>query len=149
MMDNDIDLQDEISLAFKKSTEDKLAWKLEIAAAIRDCRRSKGTFDFKNRVMGLEDIIYFNIPGYRLKDELDALKQKVKTNLNEMVEEKRKLDGIEFHRRAYIAKFKIEKERYFWDNYFRGIIQILGDHNLLFDTEKYVHIKEVKQLDDQ
>ena len=135
--------EDAIALALKRSSADKLAWKIEIADATRDCRKTKGTFRFRYMVEALEDIIYVNIPGYHLSPEIDNIKKLLDKLRSEKIEMEKREKKRFFYSRPFQAKFKIKVSKWYWNTYYKKLIQLLAEHNLLLETQKYVKIKEV------
>lgn len=139
----------EESLFIRRTTEDKLTYKNIIADAINSCRKCKGKLYFKEAVEGLVDIIEFNVRGYPLKNKLE----KIRNNL-EVEKKQRRIDranemGRRFYRRDVQAKFKIEQNEWYWRKYFKDIIQLLADNNLLMDTGKDIPVKEVGDTKDE
>lgn len=134
--------------AIKRTSEDKLTYKNIIADAINWCRRSRGKLYFKNSVKGLEDIITFDIPGYTLESDMEKIRDKLNIEKKERRVKREKELGSDFYGNAEQALFKIEQSEWYWNAYFKKIIQLLASHNLLMETEKYIPIREKKQIEE-
>jgi len=135
-----------ISGHFKKSIEDKLTYKNIIADAINWCRKRMGYTDFDEWVQGLENIISFNIEGYNFTDDLEEIKKELKEELLNREEEEITKKGRNFYKRANKAKFKWKQHKWYWNSYFKEIIQLLAEHNLLFDKERTIPYKQLGRL---
>jgi len=131
---------DDINYAIRKTSEDKLTYKNIIADAINWCRRARGTVYFKSAVQGLESVINFNVIGYKLKDELKTIKDTLdKEKTENEIKEHYKM-GRRFMKRAIRVKFKLQQEKWYWNAYFEKIIQLLGNNNLLLETQKKIPV---------
>ena len=127
---------------FKKTTVDKLTFKNIIADAINQCRRNRRYIElFQASVLGLEDIIYFNIPGYQLKTEIDKIKQMLNDEHNNKIMSERNRLGRNFNKRSERAKIRIKQHEWYWNTYFKHLMQLLADKNLLLETTKYIPVR--------
>lgn len=132
----------------RRTTEDKLTYKNIIADAINWCRKTMGTLQFRYAVQGLERVIKFDVPGYNMKKELNELETQLKKQQKQLIEEKKQEYGNRFFKRSVQAKFRIDMIEWYWNTYFEMIIQLLANHNLLFDTEKRIPIKKIRDTDE-
>lgn len=135
-----------ISGHFKKSIEDKLTYKNIIADAINWCRKRRGYKDFDECVQGLEDIISFRIEGYDFRNDLKEIKGEIGEELKKREEREIEKLGRRFYKRANKAKFRIKQHKWYWNSYFKEIIQLLAEHNLLFDKERTIPYKQLGRL---
>jgi len=138
------ELTDEnIELGIRRHTDDKLTYKLIIANAINECRRTEGhVVEYPNNVQALINIIYFKVKGYDFKQQIDDVKKKLDKEKEDFYNEiKEKTPKYIFYKRSYQAKFKYKLDREYWESFFKEIIQILASEGLLMDVEKYISIR--------
>jgi len=142
-MNDEDDLKERTFVGIRRTSEDKLTYKLIIADAINQCRRTMGTFSFKDSVDGLEKIIKFDIPGYQLKTQIQEIKDTLNYEMKQMEKEKeKKLTPSQFNKRAYQAKWRILRNKIYWETYYERLIQLLAKENLCLETEKYVAVHD-------
>lgn len=139
-----------IGWGIKKTSEDKLTYKNIIADAINWCRKLRGKIGFKDSVEGLADVIEFNVPGYKLSKKLEEIRNNLDIQREDRKQKAIDEQGISFYKNANRAKFRLAQGDWYWNEYFKKIIQLLADHNLLFETEKMtkVRIKRPDGVDD-
>jgi len=118
----DINLEDEenIGIGIRRKTDDKLTYKLIIANAINESRRTEGKIvQYPNSVMALANLLRFNIKGYKLKTKIDEVEENLKIEKEKMYEErKNKVPRWKFYKRSYQAKFKLVLDRWYWESFF-------------------------------
>lgn len=136
---------DSLPTILRKTTEDKLAYKLEIADAIRMCRRFRGTMMFPYMVKSLEEIISFDVTGYKLRTGLEKIKIELANSQKEYIKLKKLKKGKYFYKNSEQAKLKINVKEWYWSTYFMEIIQLLADYNLLFDKDKTVSVRKTHE----
>lgn len=132
---------------FRKTSIDKLTYKNIIADAINQCRRSRSHIRlFQKSVEGLEEIISFDVPGYPLDKSLKQIKKTLEIERKKQVRKKQDELGKKIFQRATQAKLRIWLHQWYWDEYFKKIIQLLAENNLLLETQKYIPIREKKRV---
>ena len=131
---------------FKRGTTDKLTYKNIIADAINWCRLTMGTLEYKFAVVGLEKIIKFDIQGYQLSTKIDNIKDEMEIDREKYIEFEEGRLGRKIKKRAERAKLKIRLRQWYWEEYFERIIQLLAEHDLLFDTERQLPYKKLGRL---
>jgi len=139
----DFDEEDGV-FAIRRSTQDKLTYKNIIAQAISQCNRSKGTIHFRNDVEALASTISFDVSGYKLNSKLIALRERLEKEKQKLIKEYKHQMKQEFQKHATKAKFKIYIQKWYWNRYYECILQLLAEHNLLFDTEKRIPVIQDK-----
>jgi len=134
---------DEIELGIRKHTDDKLTYKLIIANAINECRRTEGhRIKYPNNVKALWNIIYFKVKGYNFSTQLDEIKKKLDDEKKTLWENKKQnLPRWKFYSNKYQAQFKDKLDREYWEGLFREILQLLASEGLLIDIEKYISVR--------
>ena len=127
--------------SIRRTSEDKLTYKNIIADAINDCRRNKGKIFFNSKVQALEDIINFDVTGYKLMSQIENIKQNIEEERIEYLNiEKEKL-GNKFYSNANQAKLKLKMSKWYWERYYVEIIRLLAKENLLLETEKKISVR--------
>ena len=142
---------DEIELGIRRHTDDKLTYKLIIANAINECRRSKNNPDeYEDKVHGLINILYFDVRGYKLRTQIEELLTELKTKReNRYKEEEETVERWMFYRKSYQAKFKLKLHKWYYTELFRRILQILASEGLLMDIEKFISVKTTEEQDEE
>jgi len=139
----------ELGLGYHQHNLDKLTYKNIIADAINYCRKLKTYKEFAGAVEGLEDVIYMDIEGYRLREQIETIKTTIKTEGQEYIDTLRKNMGRdEYYKNAHIAKLKLFMDQWYYERYFEDLIQLLAEHNLLLEHERYVPIRIKRPLED-
>ena len=148
MNEDEYNLEDRFSTGFfRKGTKDKLTYKNIIADAINWCRQTYGTTEYPNAVKGLVMIIDFDIKGYMLSTRLDEIRGELEEDKKDYIDsEEKRLGTRKIRKRSERIKLKIRIDRLFWENYFVKIIQLLAEHDLLFDTERQIPFKKLGSL---
>lgn len=131
----------EIGLGYHQHNTDKLTYKNIIADAINFCRKLKGHKEFASAVDGLEDVIYMDIEGYRLRDKIETIKEHIYTKGQEYINSLQNRQGRFYYARANIAKLKLFMDQWYYERYFEELIQLLAEHNLLLEHERYIPIR--------
>jgi len=149
-MSNLID-DDEIELGIRRHSEDKLTYKLIIANAINECRRSERDQElYQNNVHGLINVIYFDVRGYRLRSQIEELLNELKVEREKQYDdEKENIDRWMFYRRSYQAKLKLRLHKWYYRTLFQRILQILASENLLLETEKLISVKSIDEIHEE
>jgi hypothetical protein len=141
--------EETIDIGFRKTTSDKLAWKLEIQKILDLCIRTYGTTAFFKFVERLKKTIYFNVQGYEFRKAIDE-----------------KITDLEFDKivkATYYAIYQPEewnnplKRKFremdiikvYYDELYDFIIQLIGEKGLLVDTEVYIPIRKASELRDE
>jgi hypothetical protein len=147
------DEDDEYGLGIKRPTKDKLTYKNVIAAAIMKCQASRGTTRFSDNVKGLISLINFDIPGYHLKSEIAETVAELDAEAEQRLEgyKERFSDGVFYtYANHYFRPFlDLEMAVWYWDALFVRVIQILANHDLLFERETYISMRKSKELSDE
>ncbi len=137
-----------VGFGVKRTSEDKLTYKNIIADAINWCRKTKGSMVFIEAVGGLEQIIKFNVPGYKFIEEINNIKDKLTIEKKQRRDREARRQGRNFYGNAEQARYKLDESKWYWNAYFESIIQLLAEHNLLIDTEKLTKIKIKREIDE-
>lgn len=139
----------ELGLGYHQRNLDKLTYKNIIADAINYCRRLKGHKEFASAVSGLEDVIYMDIEGYRLRAKIENVKTIIQNEGQEYIHRLRENQGRdEYYKNAHLAKLKLFIDQWYYERYFEDLIQLLAEHNLLLEHERYVPIRIKRPLRD-
>lgn len=141
---------DEIELGIRRHSDDKLTYKLIIANAINECRRSERDYSlYENNVNGLINIIFFDVRGYKLRTQIQKLKEELKKEREDRYEEEENnVERWMFYRKSYQAKLKLRLHRWYYTTLFQRILQILASENLLLETEKLISVKSTGNVDE-
>lgn len=145
--DFDSDIEEGV-LSIKRTSEDKLTYKNIIAERIRWCCRYTGNMYYRDSCIALESIIYFDIRGYKLRKELDKIKLNLKRKRAYHIKNIKSKMGRRFYTRPNQAKLRLLLNEWYWNQYFRDIIQLLASNNLLLETEKNIPIQETGNVSD-
>lgn len=140
--------QEIMGLGIHQSNRDKLTYKNIISDAINHCRQLKGHQNFNDAVEGLEDIIYMDIAGYRLRVKIETIKDELQTVGQEYITRLHKTMGRNYYRNANIAQLRLFMNKWYYEHYFEELIQLLAEHNLLLEHERYIPIREKQILTD-
>lgn len=147
MNEEESDIEERFSSGFfKKGTKDKLTYKNIIADSINWCRKTMGTPKYKGAVNGLEKIIDFDIQGYELHTRILEIKTEIKEELNKYERREEKRMGRKIRKNAEKAKLRLRKDQIRWELYFSALIQLLAEHDLLFDTERQIPFKKLGRI---
>lgn len=133
---------------FKKTSIDKLTWKNEIAEAHRFCRHNlKNMNILPDAIDGLVTTIYFDIEGYKLKETIDNIFIDALKKGQKMIDEIRNNLGRAFYyRNVNIARLRIAMEKWYWTYVFKELTQLLGEKNLLLETERKIPYKSLGRM---
>lgn len=143
-MKNNDEEQDFAEIGFRKSTGDKLTYKINISNAIENCRRCKGFIGaYENAVSGLIDTVYFNMrTSKKLKDQIDEIIQRLdKEREEKWNERKNNTERWIFYKRGNLAKFRNQLDKGYWEAIYREIKQVLANEGLLLEEENIVPIR--------
>jgi len=148
-MSNLVD-DDEIELGIRRHSEDKLTYKLIIANAINECRRSERDYVlYENNVNGLINIIYFDVRGYKLKTQIEQLITELKKEREIMYNtDELETPRWKFFKTNYQHKLKLRIHRWYYRTLFQRILQILASENLLLETEKLISVKSIDEINE-
>lgn len=140
---NDLTDDDYVELGIRRHSDDKLTYKLIIANAINECRRSERDYvDYENKVNGLVNVIYFDVRGYKLKTQILKLLTELKQDRKQQYQkEEQNTPRWKFYKTSYQHKLKLKLHKWYYTTLFQRILQILASENLLLETEKLISVK--------
>jgi hypothetical protein len=143
------DIDEEIlDIGLRRHSDDKLTYKLIIANAINECRRVEGEPNYYDSVKALINLLSFNIRGYKLKEQIDEVKKKLDEGKKQRYkDEEENTPRWKYYKKANLGKLKGEITKWYWETFFRQILQILATEGLLFDTERIVPIRVKKDTE--
>jgi len=147
-MDNNIESLEGLDLGFRRTTHDKLNWKLEIQKRLDICIATYGTPLFFKNVERLTKTIVFNIHGYKFKDTI--LTKMYSLQYMQILKEefyKRYRRDDWFHpisKQGLILDLKQDYHEQLYD----FVCQLIAEKGLLLDTDVYTPIRMKKRMDD-
>lgn len=144
-----IDDLEGIDLGFRRTTKDKLNWRLEIQKRLDICISTYGTERFFKNVERLVKTIVFNIHGYKFKKTIGGKVLKLKYNqvLQEKWHERYDRNTWEHPLRKKILLMDLTQEYY--DELYDFICQLIAEKGLLLDTEVYIPVRTKGRITDE
>lgn len=146
-----IENEDEIfDIGLRQHSLDKVTYKNILAVRVNSCLATYGTFSFQYNVKRLEKSIYFDVTGYRLKPEIENIKNEVDSAILIWEEEQKEKLGKNFYKRANKGKFNIKRANIYWETLFDELYQLLAENKLLVETQRVIplRVKKLEQVDD-
>lgn len=130
-----------LDLGFRRTTKDKLNWRLEIQKRMDIAISTYGTERFFKNVERLIKTIVFNIHGYKFKEtiEEEVFKLKYRQILKEKWYERFDRNTWEHPIRRKILLMDLTQEYY--DDLYDFICQLIAEKGLLLDTEVITPIR--------
>ena len=133
--------EDFVDIGFRRKSEDKLNYRNIVADAINWCRKAQGTIYFHKAVEGLEKVIWFDIPGYKLKSKTLKIQYELRLERTKKLNFFKQKYGRQIYRRKNRMQVRLYLEDWYWNEYFSSLIQLLASENLLFETEKVIPLR--------
>ena len=131
-----------------KGSKDKVTYKQILYNVIMAYLKDKDTFTSKNAVEKIIQATRFNEPGIELKKEIDViiaqLNQEREKKLEEILEE---YGYFKLNLRSTKSKIKIFLYKWYWDELFARILQVLADNQLITEHNKIQKIRYKKEMD--
>lgn len=141
-----VDDEELIDFGLRKKNVDKVTYRDILKNCIMQCLWTKGTFNYKNNVMALEDAIYIDIKGYRLRKVIEKIKQDLQHQKKNLIIVERKRLGRNFYGNVEQVTFKIKMQRWYWDSLFSRLYQLIAEEGLLLETEKVIKVRMKQPL---
>lgn len=136
---------------FKKTSIDKLTWKNEIAEAHRYCRHNlQNKYILPIAIESLKSTVYLDIEGYRLKEQIDTIYTDTYDECQAYIDRQREKTNREyFYKNAYINSLQNQMEHKYWTTIFSKLTQLLGEKNLLLETERKIPYKQLGHISNE
>jgi len=131
-----------LGLGTRKGTRDKLTYRQVLYNVIMQYLNSYGNFNSRRAVEKIIHATRFNEPGFELKNSIDTIKEELqeekKIKWNEW---KKQIGKFNFSRRSTQSKLKIQLQKWYWDELFDRILQVLADKDLIIEHNKLQKIR--------
>ena len=147
---DDSDEETVLGFGTRKGTLDKLTYRQVLYNVIMQYLNSYGNFNSRQAVEKIIHATRFNEPGFELKNNIDIIKKELQIEKRKKWDEwKQQIGHFNFNRRSTQSKLKIQLQKWYWDELFDRILQVLADKDLIIEHNKLQKIKvKSSNLDD-
>ena len=133
----------------RKGSRDKVTYRQVLYNVIMQYLNSYGQFNSKIAVQKIIRATNFDEPGMKLRTNIKKIGQELKQEKIERWEQYRNQYGrFKYNQRATQSKLKIEMHKWYWDELFDRILQVLADNQLIVDHNKLQKIRMKRYLND-
>lgn len=138
-----------LDLGFRRTTSDKLNWKIEIQKRLDICISTYGTEKFFKNVERLIKTIIFNIHGYKFKETID--KKVFNLRYRQILQEKwyEHYDRNTWRHPLRQKILLLDLTQEYYDGLYDFICQLIAEKGLLLDTEVYIPVRSKKRMVDE
>jgi len=139
---DDTDEETILGLGTRKGTRDKLTYRQVLYNVIMQYLNSYGHFNSRRAVEKIIHATRFDEPGLELKQSIDIIKNDLQIEKKQKWDDWRKQIGsFNFNRRSTKSKLKIQLQKWYWDELFDRILQVLADKDLIVEHNKLQKIR--------